>query len=115
MRLMLWVGDEGPTDLDLKDGDIWRVYPNTWEPGGMELKRWLIVELPEYGGQQTELVASEYAVGSSLDTPQLRLMRKYFIPYWQKLTPEELAAARDREVSVPVITDKFTLLDICRK
>lgn len=115
MRLMLWVGDEGPTDLDLKDGDIWNVYPDSWQPGNEELKRFLVVQTSEYGGQQAELTEPEYAVGPSPEQPVTRHMRKYFMPYWEKLTPNELAVVRDREQSFPVVTGKFTLQDIIRK
>ena len=113
MRLMLWVGDEGPTDLDLKDGDIWAVQPDSWEPGALELKRWFVIQLPEYGGDQTELVKPEYTVGA--ESPVQRHARKYHVNYWVRLVPEEIAAVRDPEVSVPVMAGRFDLFDIVRK
>lgn len=113
MRLMIYIGDEGPTDLDFKDGDIWEVKDNAWAPGTLELKRWLIVEMPEYGGDQSELTQPEYAVGSP--DPVQRHARKYQVKYWEKLIPEEIAAARDPEVSVPIMTGRFGLFDIVRK
>lgn len=113
MRLMIWIGDEGPTDLDLRDGDIWAVRDNAWVPGALELKKWLVVEVPEYGGDQAELVAPEYAVGAP--DPVVRHARKYQVRYWEKLIPEEIAAARDPEVSVPIMAGRFDLFDITRK
>ena len=115
MRLMIWVGDEGPTDLDLKDGDIWEVKDNAWVPGALELKKWLVVEVPEYGGDKTELVQPEYTTGPSPSEPVQRHARKYFVAYWEKLVPEEVAAVRDPEVSVPIMAGRFGLFDIGRK
>src|SRR5687768_11077848 len=109
MRLMIWIGDEGPTDLDLKDGDVWQVQPDSWEPGALEAKKWLIVQTSEYGGDQTELVQPEYAIGASPRQPVQRHARKYCVKYWEKLIPEEIAAARDPEVSVPVMVGRFDL------
>lgn len=113
MRLMIWVGDEGPTDLDLKDGDIWGVQPNAWVPGSEELKKWLIVETEEYGGDQSELVQPEYQVGSP--EPVIRHARKYYVPYWLKLTPEELAVVRDKTQSFAILAGRFDIWDITRK
>lgn len=113
MRLMIWVGDEGPTDLDLKDGDVWQVHPNAWTPGSEELKKWLTVEMDEYGGDQSELVTAEYAVGSP--DPVQRHARKYYIPYWEKLTPDELAVVRNKTLSFDVLADRFGIWDITRK
>lgn len=113
MRLMIWVGDEGPTDLDLKDGDIWAVQPNSWTPGTEESKKWLIVEMSEYGGDQSELVQPEYMVGSP--EPVQRHARKYYVPYWLKLTPDELAVVRDKTQSFAVLAGRFDIWDITRK
>lgn len=113
MRLMIWVGDEGPTDLDLKDGDIWGVFPNTWTPGTEELKKWLIVEMAEYGGNQSELTQPEYSV--VLPPPVQRHARKYYVAYWEKMTPEELVIIRDREQSFAILPDRFDIWDITRK
>lgn len=115
MRLQIWVGDEGPTDLDLKDGDIFAVHPNSWVPGTQELIKYLIVETAEYGGVQAELVKPEYNVGSP--DPVIRHARKYFVPYWLTLTPDELAIVRNKDTgSFPVVTgDRFTVWDITRK
>ena len=113
MRLMIWVGDEGPTDLDLKDGDVWAVNPNTWVPGVEELKKWLCVEMPEYGGDQSELITAEYAVGSP--DPVQRHARKYYIAYWEKLTPEQLVVIRDKTQSFALLAGVFGVFDIKRK
>jgi hypothetical protein len=116
MRLMIWVGDEGPTDYDLRDGDVWNVFPNSWVPSELETKKWLVVEMPEYGGTQTELVEPEYAPGTQPNgMPVQRHARKYFVPYWEKLVPEEIAAVRDPAVVVPVMAGRFGLFDISRK
>lgn len=115
MRVMIYVGNEGPTDLDFKDGDIFAVYPNSWEPGAEELKRFFVVEMSEYGGDQQELVSTEYALGPSPDQPQICHMRKYYIDYPTKLTAAELESVRDRETSVPVMSGRFILDDINRK
>ena len=115
MRLKIWIGDEGPTDLDLKDGDIFDVHPNSWVPGTQELIKYLNIELPEYGGDQSELKSTEWAVGSP--DPVIRHARKYFVPYWLTLTPEELAIVRNKDTgSFPVVTGtRFSLWDITRK
>jgi hypothetical protein len=113
MRLMIWVGDEGPTDLDLKDGDIWAVQPDAWTPGAEELKKWLVIQTAEYGGDQSELVQPEYTVGSP--DPVIRRMRKYYVAYWEKLTPDELALVRDKTASFAVLSDRFDVWDITRK
>ena len=115
MRLMLWVGDEGPTDLDLKDGDIWAVKDNDWVPGTEELKKWFVIELEEYGGTQGELIEPEYTVGATPDATVIRHARKYAVNYWEKLIPEEIAAVRDKTVSVPIMSGRFGLFDINRK
>lgn len=114
MRLMIWVGEEGPTDLDLKDGDIWLVQPNSWIPGSMETKKWLVVEMEEYGGDQSELIQPEYAVGSP--DPVIRRARKYYVPYWTKLTPEQLVIVRDKTQDFGILADgTFDIWDITRK
>lgn len=113
MRLMIWVGDEGPTDLDLKDGDIWAVYPNSWTPGSEESKKWLVIETEDYGGDQSELIAPEYTVGG--DGPVQRHARKYHVRYWEKLTPQELATVRDKTQSFAVLPNRFNIWDIARK
>lgn len=116
MRLMLWVGDEGPTDYDFKDGDVWAVKPDSWVPSELETKKWLVVQVPEYGGQQDELTEPEYGAGTQPNgMPVQRHARKYCVRYWEHLTPQELAAARDKEVAVPVMPDRFGLFDIVRK
>lgn len=114
MRLMIWVGDEGPTDLDLKDGDIWGVKDNAWVPGTQELKLWLVVEMAEYGGDQSELEQPEYAVVLP-DGPVVRHARKYQVRYWEKLTPEQLAVVRDKNQSFAILPAVFDIWDIARK
>ena len=52
MRLAVWTRNEGITDQEFKDGDIFRVEPDSWIPGGMETKRWLVVQTPDFGGQR---------------------------------------------------------------
>lgn len=114
MRLMIYLGDEGPTDLDFKDGDVWAVQPNSWTPGALEAKKWLIIEMEEYGGEQTELVQPEYSVG--VPEPVQRHARKYYVPYWIKAgDPGELAMWRDKDATKPIITGRFNVFDIVRK
>lgn len=115
MRLMIWVGDEGPTDNDLKDGDIFSVHADSWVPGTEELKKFLVIQTSEYQGTQDELVEPQYATGPSADEPDIRYMRKYRVDYWKRLTADELVAVRDPNVSVPVMVDRFSLGDIVRK
>jgi hypothetical protein len=113
MRLMIWLGDEGPTDLDLKDGDVWAVKDNAWVPGLSETKKWLIVEMAEYGGTQSELVQPEYAVGTP--APVIRHARKYYVPYWLLFEPEELALIRDKLQVKPIYVERVGIWDITRK
>lgn len=116
MRLMIWVGDEGPTDYDLKDGDVWDVKPDTWTPSTLETQKWLIVQTDEYGGTQSELIEPEYGSGVRPNgMPVIRHARKYSVPYWNKLIPEEITAVRDPAVVVPVMVGRFGLFDIARK
>lgn len=115
MRLQLYAGTEGFKDTDLRDGDIFAVHPNTWTPGAQEAKRFLVVEVEDFDEETArELVKSDYAPGDG-DEPVIRRQRAYRIDYAPKLTPEELAAARDKEVASPVITGRFSLADIARK
>lgn len=114
MHLMLYVGDEGFTDLDLRDGDIFAVRPDDWVPGAKEKQRYLIVQVPNYGGSWDELVKSEYMQGPG-DEPVIRRMRAYRVDYAPKLDADELIAARDRNVSVEPLVGRFTLADIARK
>lgn len=113
MRLMIWLGEEGPTDLDFKDGDVWAVRDNAWVPGTQEAKKWLIIEVEEYGGDQSELVEPEYAVGQP--DPVIRHARKYFVPYWLKYDGAELAVIRDKTATKAIVTGLFDIWDIARK
>lgn len=114
MKLMLWARDEGFTDGEFRDGDIFQVFPDDWEPGAKEKQRFLIVQMPDFTGDWSELVKSEYSVGGGGE-PVLRRMRAYRVDYAPKLTPEELSAARDPVQTVEPITGRFTLSDIARK
>jgi len=114
MKLMLWTKDEGFTDGEFRDGDIFQVWPDEWEPGNKEKQRFLIVQMPDYAGDMLELVASEYATGPGED-PIIRRMRKYRIDYAAKLDPEQLAAAKDSQVAVETVVGVFALSDIARK
>ena len=114
MQLMLWVRDEGFTDGDFRDGDIFQVWDDAWIPGNLEKARFLVIQVPNYGGDQNELVASEYAPGPGAD-PVIRRMRKYRVDYAPKLDTETLAAVKDIESMVEPITGVFTLADISRK
>lgn len=115
MKLQLYVGDEGFTDLDLRDGDIFAVHDDAWEPGAKERQRYLIVQVPDYGGPWDEMVKSEYMQGVG-EEPVIRRMRAYRVDYAPRLDAEELAAARDRNVAVdPIAAGRFTLADIARK
>lgn len=115
MQLMLWTRDEGNLDDQFRDGDIFQVHDDTWIPGTKELQRFLIVQMPDHPGSWDELVASEYSPGAGGD-PVIRRMRKYRVPYALVLDSDELAAARDRDVSVdPIGGGRFTLDHIVRK
>lgn len=114
MKLMLWTRDEGFTDGEFRDGDIFQVHPDTWEPGAKEKQRWLVVHVPDFAGDWNELVKSEYTVGAGAE-PVMRRMRAYRVDYASKLDPEELAAAKDPTVTVEPIVGRFSLSDIARK
>lgn len=114
MYLMLYVGDEGFTDLDLRDGDIFAVHPDDWVPGNKEKQRYLVVQTPDYTGPWDELVKSEYMQGPG-EEPVIRRQRAYRVDYAPKLDAEELAAARDRNATVEPLIGRFTLADIARK
>jgi hypothetical protein len=118
MFVFLWVGDEGPTDIDLKDGDIFRVERETWQdppipfvPSSAEKKGFLILKMDEYQNSLSELVEPEPGAGG-IGT---RHMRKYRIPYWLKLTPDQLSNARNKTVEVEPIENTFDVWDIERK
>ena len=114
MKLMLWTRDEGFADNEFRDGDIFQVHPDTWEPGAKEKQRWLIVQVTDWAGEWAELVKSEYTVGAGAE-PVMRRMRAYRVDYVGKLDTEELAAARNPSVTVEPIVGRFTLGDISRK
>ena len=115
MKLMIYTRDEGITDDTFKDGDIFQIHDDSWEPWAKELQRWLVVQIAgSTGGNESELLSSEYSVGPN-NEPLIRRMRKYRLNYAPKLTPEELAAARDRDTTVEVIISRFTHSDIVRK
>jgi hypothetical protein len=114
MHLMLYVGDEGFTDIDLRDGDIFAVQPDDWTPGSKEKQRYLIVKTPDFTGPWDELVKSEYMQGPG-EAPVIRRMRSYRVDYVPLLDAEELAATRDRAVAVEPIVGRFTLGHIARK
>jgi len=114
VHLIIWVNDEGITDQEFKDGDIFQVKDDSFAPGSMETKRWLVVKMEDYAGPWDELVSSEFGVGAGNDGV-VRRMRKYRLNYAPKLTPEELIAAKDRDTHVDIITDRYTLTDIVRK
>ncbi len=114
MRLMIHLGDDGPTDLDLKDGDIFAVKDDAWIPGTLEAKKWLILETENYGQDWSELVKPEYEVGSP--DPVQRHARAYYVPYWLKASgPDELTQWRDETLTKAIITGRFNLFDITRK
>lgn len=114
MRLIVWTKDENITDDTFKDGDIWQVYPDSWIPGAMETKRWLVVQIDDYVGSQEELVAPEYSVGPGNEAI-IRRMRKYRLDYAPRLTPDELIAVKDSQADVPVVVGRFVTRDIVRK
>lgn len=114
MKLMLWVKDEGFTDGEFRDGDIFQVHDDAWEPGAKDKQRFLVVQMPDFAGNPDELIASEYGVGAGAE-PEIRRMRKYRVDYAAKLDPEELVAAKDQTVTVETIVGRFTLSDIARK
>lgn len=114
MFLVLWVKDEGFTDGEFRDGDIFQVQPDDYVPGEKTKQRFLIVQVPDFPGDWGELVASEYTTGPG-DQPVVRRMRKYRVNYASKLDPDELAAAKDLTTAVEPITGVFDLADIARK
>lgn len=114
MKLMLYVGDEGFADDQLRDGDVFSVNPDTWEPGNKEKQRFLVVQVPDHTGSWDELAAPEYAPGPGAE-PIVRRMRKYRVDYASKLDSETLAQVRDKAVAVEPIVGLFTLADIARK
>ncbi|HTG44145.1 MAG TPA: hypothetical protein VK633_06400, partial [Verrucomicrobiae bacterium] len=65
MKLMVWKEDEGPTDLEFKQGDIFQAHDDTWEPGSEETLKWLVVQMEDYGGNVAELTAKEFTVGKN--------------------------------------------------
>jgi hypothetical protein len=113
MRLLVWIRDEGVLDTNFRDGDIFQSWPDEWTPGSKETQRWLAVQIPE-GLDPAELVTSEYAVGPG-EEPVVRRMRKYRLDYAPRLTPEELEAAKDPNVDVPLIEGRYSLVDVVRK
>jgi len=114
MILRIWLGDEGPTDQDLKDGDIWGIQDDAWVPGLKETQKWLNIKLPEYGGDQSQLVEAEYAVGTP--APVILHARKYYVKYWELLDPDDLAIVRDKTQAFPIVDGSpFGLFDITRK
>ena len=114
MKLMLYVGTEGFTDTDLRDGDVFAVHTDDWEPGAKEKQRFLIVQTADYAGDWGELMKSEYAQGPGAE-PVIRRQRAYRVDYAPKLDADELAAARDRTVAVEPIVGRFSLGDVARK
>ena len=115
MRLLIWTRDQGPLDTHFKDGDIFQVHPDDWEPGAKEIQRWLCVEIPDDPTlDPDELQSAEYATGPGGE-PVVRRMRKYRFDYAPMLTPDELAAARDPMAEVPVIQGRYTKAHIVRK
>lgn len=114
MKLQLYVGTEGFADTDFRDGDIFAVHDDAWEPGNKEKQRYLVVQTEDYAGDWSELVKSEYTTGPGAE-PVVRRQRAYRVDYAPKLDAEELTAARDRNVAVDPIVGRFTLGDIARK
>jgi hypothetical protein len=114
MKLMLWTKDEGFTDGEFRDGDIFQVHDDVWEPGSKEKQRFLIVQMPDFAGDVAELEASEYATGPGAE-PIIRRMRKYRVDYAAKLDPETLALAKDPNGTVEPVVGVFALSDIARK
>lgn len=117
-RILVWTRDQGITDDMFKDGDIFKVYADDETPGTQETKRWLCVEVEEIVGVAVnweDLVAPEMAVSSGSEPASYRRVRKYRLEYASKLTPEELASARDPEADLQPITGRFTVSDIVRK
>lgn len=116
MKLLIKIGDEGPTDYDLKDGDILEVRPDGASFGVEELKKFLCIQTPEYGGTQSELVEPEYGLGQRPDgRPVIRRMRKYFVYYPAVLTQDEQAIVRNPDSPAGPFIGRFDLADIVRK
>lgn len=115
MRLMCWKQNEGPTDAEFKRGDIFQVHPNTWTPGTEETRVWLVVEVPNYGGDLNELVAGDFTVGSSPEEVVPLHLRKYYIDFDAVLNAGEKDKWLDPKTQAPIITGRFTLDHILRR
>lgn len=116
MILTIWIGNQGPTDEDYKDGDIFLHHPDTWTPGQKEAEKWLNVKMADYGGSWDELTKEEYGnPPTGGEQSPIRRMRAYRMSYAAKLTPEELADVRNPTVATDIFVDRFTIDDIVRK
>lgn len=114
MRMMVWKTDEGPTDLEFKAGDIFSVHPDSWGPGNEETLKWLVVQMPDYGGPWDELVASDYTVGPTPEENVLLHMRKYYLPL-ERLTPGQQDKLLNPATRAPIVSDVFGIDDILRR
>lgn len=114
MKLMVWKQNEGPTDEEFKQGDIFQVKPDTWTPGTEEDLKWLIVQMPNFGGSWSELTASEFTVGESTQENVLLRMRKYYLSF-DVLTPSQRSKLLDPTVHTPMVTNVWGLNDILRR
>jgi len=115
MRFMVWTHDDGITDMDFRDGDIFHAGLATeWTPSELETSRYLCIEIQGVQAGISELLSSEFAPGPGNDNV-IRRIRKYRVNYINKFSEEELAVIRDPEQVFPMVTDRFNQSDIIRK
>lgn len=113
MLVYIWTRDDGITDQDFFDGDVFLIFDDTHVPGAQEEKSWLIAKVPDYPFKD-ELVSSEYAQGPGID-PVIRRQRKYRVDWRPKFTPEEVIVIEDATQTLGVVEGKFNVSDITRK
>jgi len=121
MLLQLYVRNDGISDEDLRDGDIFATKTDAGEAilGDQEKKSYLFVKLPDPANVADlllELVKSEYAPGPG-EFNEIRRMRKYRVDWRPKFTSEEIAIIEDATqiFGTGVVENRFTIGDVSRK
>lgn len=136
MLVFIWPRDDatGQLDDEFKDGDIFRVAPDSDESGlgVFDTQSWLVVKIPDPPNQElfeVELVGSEYAPGASPTEPNVvRHKRKYYCNWRSKFSEAEIQTIEDQSVKLSdgqlssggtvaagVVSGKFTVQDFLRK